>query len=329
MDTPDLNPDLISCFSFMSLVGSGAIIITIHSLYHLYCADSSSWINKTYRTLTMITMTLLTSGIVLDIIKLVIFYYGSNLTGILTTTFIIYNNLICGAISDVVYFFGNIAFYVLLLLRVTSPFQLKKSMVFFLLCMIFFFGLISIAYMASWILYFYIADIKHNDTTEIDREYHIAEVSASMILSVTDFILNVIIFTVFICKMQQTISNIDPSVSQQINKNMNLISNVIIKHFILFGMAILSNQLFFLNQVIYYFSSEEWDIPYVTRTFSMRALECFINVLVLWLILQINYNKYICLCRRCHLCVARCLYKRNIDESVVENPYIQLQHIDI
>ena len=57
---------------------------------------------------------------------------------------------------------------------------------------------------------------------------------------------------------------------------------------------------------------------------SAFTLEVTINVLVLWLILRVNYDKYIGACKYCHIGMAKCCIK-NVDSiRVVENPYRQL-----
>ena len=59
--------------------------------------------------------------------------------------------------------------------------------------------------------------------------------------------------------------------------------------------------------------------------YCIRTLENITNVLVLWLILRINYNKYICLCRWCHQCIGSCCFKNLYSVIMIDNPYFELQ----
>ena len=45
------------------------------------------------------------------------------------------------------------------------------------------------------------------------------------------------------------------------------------------------------------------------------------NVLVLWLILRRNYNKYIYLCKFCHICIAKLCFKGVDSKKIADNPY--------
>lgn len=57
---------------------------------------------------------------------------------------------------------------------------------------------------------------------------------------------------------------------------------------------------------------------------SLQSFEVTVNVLVLWLILRANYNKYISLCKWCHICVAKCCFKRVDGNKIAQNPYSTL-----
>ena len=105
--------------------------------------------------------------------------------------------------------------------------------------------------------------------------------------------------------MKNTVSGADTTVSMEIQKSVNLISNTVTKHCVLFGIAMIMNQAFLVvdlhgnatNSFIY-----SW---YKQFAFSVRALENLVNIAVLWLVLRINYDKYICLCGSCHRCMGK------------------------
>ena len=97
-----------------------------------------------------------------------------------------------------------------------------------------------------------------------------------------------------------------------------------IKHAILFGIAIFINQLFYAINIVAYFHYTVWTS--YCLSYMAAALETLVNVLVLWLILRVNYDKYIRLCKCCHIVCAECCFK-NVDSRVVSmNPYQPLLH---
>ena len=179
--------------------------------------------------------------------------------------------------ADGFYYVGDIMFYILILLRIYVPFEVKKCTLYFLLSMIFIFC-------ATAIFFYPNAFYPMLDLWII-----------SIILTSTDFILNATILTIFILKMRGMISNLDPLVSMQAQKNINLMSNTVTKHSVLFGLAMILNQAFYL--VVWYVEfhalfSRDW----INGMYCVRAIENTVNVIVLWLVLRINYKKYICFC---------------------------------
>eukprot|EP00483_Globobulimina_turgida_P011456 UN11478 len=128
--------------------------------------------------------------------------------------------------------------------------------------------------------------------------------------------------------MRGTISNIDPLVSLEAATSVNLITNVITKHSVLFGFAILVNQGFFISQMITNFLKINDSLINQCMNYMLRGLENVTNVLVLWLVLRINYDEYICFCKYCHFCVTRCCFKQ-IDTDTAINPYRRLERITI
>ena len=51
-------------------------------------------------------------------------------------------------------------------------------------------------------------------------------------------------------------------------------------------------------------------------------------VLILWLLLRVNYDKYICLCKGCHICIAKCCFKEVDIDKIVDNPYYAFEKIE-
>ena len=214
-------------------------------------------------------------------------------------------------IFDIFYYIGNIMFYILLLLRVTIPFELNKYAIITFIMLI-------MCYTVSSILYLIVVVVYPNGDFNAFRKCIISMISI-------DLSLNVFILLIFARKIKGIIQHIDPSISPEAQKNVDVMANVIAKHCLLFGMAILFNQGFLVTVFIYTF------MPGGVASFASDIVvgcaltsEVTVNVLVLWLILRVNYDKYICLCKCCHIGVAKCCIKNVDGTRVVQNPYYEL-----
>ena len=247
----------------------------------------------------MICFTLASIG---DLIHMIIKYqnFPYRLTGDIRENIAI-------ATKDIFYFAGNVAFYVLILLRSALPFELNKYISYSLISLIILFGISSIVYTVSL---FFVND---------DQLEYILAVAP---LTLEDVILSPFILIIFVHKMRQTVINIDPSLSKEAERNVNLMRNVMIKHAILFGVAILVNQLFYAADIRAHFHFTVWTS--YCLSYMARAIETVVNVLVLWLILRVNYGKYIGLCKCCHICCGKCCFKNVDSMTVSSNPYKQL-----
>eukprot|EP01084_Bolivina_argentea_P143327 251729_1 len=84
--------------------------------------------------------------------------------------------------------------------------------------------------------------------------------------------------------------------------------HLISKHSILFGIAMITNQCFYIGIIL----EEYFRIDKINYTeaililFSARALENLVNALVLWLMLAINLKLYFKLCGICHTKMQNC-----------------------
>ena len=294
---------------FMSILFLPTIIITSYSFYQLCIQDSSEWINKSYRDLTIIIMIAFTLTGIFDLIHVTMVYipYSTD------PNTIIFNNTnteeAIAMTASFIYFVGNIAFYLLILLRIALPFQLNKYISFT-------FGFFIFAFAVSAAVY--IAGFKIFDAYKSAWDY------VTGALAVCDVILSVFILILFVYKMRQTVNNIDPSLSKEAEQNVNLMVNVIAKHVLLFGSSIILNQGFYVAIQIQVTAPRFTIANFYCAPFVIRAVENFANVTVLWLMLRANYDRYIKICRSCHICIGRCCFK-NIDSKVVSaNPYKRL-----
>ena len=147
------------------------------------------------------------------------------------------------------------------------------------------------------------------------------------IFSVIEFSLNISLLTMFIYKIRnkdsmEGIENINDSYNYGSNLNddyniMNVeysddkraIWNVMIKHCVLFAIAISSSQSFWVTTLfVTYDDSWSGNFGFSRRLivrWTVRAIASSVNIILLWLVLRINNDKYICLCKCVHSCVLK------------------------
>ena len=92
-----------------------------------------------------------------------------------------------------------------------------------------------------------------------------------------------------------------------------------VKHVLLFGIAIFTNQLYLLSVLHSELSKDGYT--WIMRT--SQAIEVNINIIVLWLILRRNHTKYIRLCKLCHICIGKCCFENVDDMELMEDPYYE------
>ena len=299
---------LITSVTLIAATSTLSLAICGYTLNQFYCKDSSEWIDKTYRNLTTAAMIAFTLTTIADGVHLTIklLYFPNRV-------YDPFKERIPESIIDACYLFGSTTFYILILNKISVPFQLNKCIHSVLILFITLFGVTSVVYCI------YILLTPANETLKYG-------VFILPVLYGSDLILNTHILGIFICKMRQTITDIDPRLSGECERNVNLISNTMTKHCVLFGTAIITNQAFYLSFISHLTDELTVTIQY-SVPYSLRALENMINIIVLWLVLKISYDKYICFCKCCHLCVARCCMKDTTkfdSTTTVNNPYYQL-----
>ena len=278
------------------------VLISVHAFYQLFYKDSSNWINSIYRNLTITIMISFTMCHIISISYFIVRYFvhnGVNMSSTLSWILIS---------TDIFYYAGNIAFYILLLLRITVPFELSKYVSTALIMLIFVYGIASVWYIV-------IISLPDSETFQV----------LIIVLLSIDLILNTFILAIFICKIKKIMQNIDPLVSAEAQKNVDVMTNVVAKHCLLFGTAIIFNQGFLVAVFISTFMPDGTQAIGSDVIVGIAAsTEISVNVLVLWLVLRANYDKYICLCKYCHIGIAKCCIKNIDGKRVVENPYKEL-----
>ena len=212
-------------------------------------------------------------------------------------------------IVDCVYFSGNFSLYTLILLRIHSLFDVNRFIIY---CIV---GFMAISVIYSG-FYCYVEYLQYKYWIKIIQY-------VTFPLAINDFIINLTILVIFVTKMRDTVKSIDSSLSKDAERNVNLLVNVTVKHCILFGTAIILNQFYFVAVLFEGVTHDPEDvIMNYTLPYSLRSMENCGNAVVLWLVLRIGYEHYICLCKCCHLCAMKCCVK-NIKPSVA-NPYYEL-----
>ena len=290
--------------TWIGLIMFISIIIFIVCLYRLCIEDSSSWLDKSYRNLTMASITLFCCCIIFDFIHILVRYLKY------PTRFEIEGGEeAIAAIADIFYFLSSIVFYSLLFTRISAVFGLNKMTRSLLIFLIFLLALLSIIFIIA------IITVLNNRSKFV----YLALIDAA--ISITDFVLNVTLFVIFYRKLRYSI--IGEVLTKDYQIKVNLITNILTKHCVLFGIAIIANQFFFIYIIIHWLHvNEHTVISDRIIPFVIRSSESFINITVLCLVLQIYYKQYISLCKYCHLCVGRCCMKN--EETMIDNPYYKL-----
>jgi len=204
--------------------------------------------------------------------------------------------------GDLFYYVADISFYALLLGRLYRVFEeteFKLSKVW--LCILFTLLMLAVV-AATWhtlVIFFFF----HSWAQWLQLG-----MPATCVLSCNDFVLNMSLFILFYYKLKQTITTIQRfNDRESINRTVHTMFNVMAKHSVLYSVAIITNQLFFIGVMLMAFTDLGHD--YFTIGLIMilvlRAIEDVVNVLALWLILPQNKHIYRCCCGCCHRCVGR------------------------
>ena len=298
---------LVIMIAWVFIVCIADTILSIYSTYQLCKADSVKWINKTYRNLMIVVMALFTLSSIGDLLHMLLISSIFPMTNTVTTEKYI------AIIVDSLYLTGDITFYILILMRIYMPFEINKCTLFYFICVIITFVFAVTVYL--WTEFYFL--------NASGLYYQIEDI----VLMCIDLILNLTILTIFVKKMRSMISNVDASLSNAAQRNVNLMSNIVVKHSVLFGMAMIINQAYF-SIALYGDISDLWRLIWFRDlAFSVRALENIVNIIALLLVLKINYEQYICLCGSCHRCVGKCCFRHIDSKTISDCPYLELKEV--
>ena len=289
--------------------------ITICQLYGKKSDVSTRWYLKMLTILTMIAYTSCTIG---DVIHMII-RFGNYLA---SNEWHLSESYLAG-INDAVYYFGNFIFFVLLFMRIKTSFQLTKAIMYYLSMLLIMSIMCSIIY--CFIIFYFVGKpgVTLNNYLLI----------TSYPLSITDLLLNMSLFFLFICKIKNkdTMEGIEiaDNISTQSSNsngpvsisNNRVIWNVMIKHCVLFGIAMISNQLWYVTTIIDALEISNTNFSSVLiRDYTARSVENTINIVILWLVLTVNNDKYVRLCNCWHRFVLKYCMKE--DPSIIREGFV-------
>lgn len=226
------------------------------------------------------------------------------------------------SIADFLLFIGDGAFYSLAVYRFYISFQdtlyaIRRSIILLLAAMICMQCITAMYYCVSVAL-----QPASPNSANAYFEHRIAPSIALLILN--DLILNISLLLLFVSKLRATLTNTLVSNSiKQIGSSIDTISgsvvDVICRHSLLFGFAIISNQLFFSSNIAFYYLFQNIGMPHFI-VFCCRALENLSKSMVLFLGLRHNREMYRKICANCHKGLASCFVKttqRIVDEEIL------------
>ena len=155
---------------------------------------------------------------------------------------------------------------------------------------------------------------------------------SSYIMSISDFILNLSLFILFVYKIKNKDSMEGMEISDDVsfigaanhdlNDDKKAIWNVMIKHCVIFGIIMFSNQLFYIIAIIdekaFGFIAEE-SLRLIV-IYTVRSIGNVITIGHLWLVLKINNSKYVYFCKCWHSCILRYCMKE--DPNIIREGFI-------
>eukprot|EP01084_Bolivina_argentea_P003010 5621_1 len=298
------------CISLMSCCSAIDIIFLLVTIYQLLIKKYSVTIRNSFKTLTIITILAYTLCTIGDIIACVLRYKYYLSFNILVSC-----EAYLAAGKDIIYYYGNVTFFLLIFMRIQTSFQLSKFIMGYL-------SLLLIISMLSSIAWCGIIFVTANNSDKLATYL----LYPWYPLTISDFLLNFSLFILFIHKIKNKDSMEGLEIADDItimkkesdlidyNNDKKIILNVMIKHCVLFGIALISNQSWYIvnfaGPVLIKASSLSKGF---IREYTARSIENLINIVILWLVLQINNEKYVKVCGCWHECILKYCMKQDPD----------------
>eukprot|EP01084_Bolivina_argentea_P081524 147603_1 len=224
--------------------------------------------------------------------------------------------------ADVFYFISSLTLYIILVQRLfwtfnNTSYQISKYFLLFIAILIIIQALVMILYCLNVAIF--------DCSTPI--WCHLIGI-LSAIITVIDYILNIILFTLFISKLRQLVivrlqgDTSDMNINDALNNTANnRLLNVITKQTLIGVFITIFNQSFgtcvFLTEAWNMASETKLVYPYITR-----GIEGMFVCFFLYLGLYINNNEYMKICGFCHqLCNICCIQKTKRAVTDNDNSY--------
>ena len=285
------------------------VVLCFITITQLCIKKSYIYLRPSFKILTVISMISYTICTICDIIQCIT-RYKYYLHSDEWTNFESY----LASIGDFCYFNGNAVFFVLLLMRIKTSFQVTLPFMWYFSILLTFSIICSI--MVSFV------DVYFINKSVITMNNYFTKILIP--LSISDFMLNSSLFILFIYKIKNkdSMEGIeiahdiyhDDQVSHEssIDNDKKAILNIMIKHCVLFGIAILSNQYFYVIGIISAVDVSAANFSFgLIGEYTSRAIDNTITITVLWLLLRVNNDKYVRVCKCWHICILKNCMKQN------------------
>ena len=186
----DVETSFLITIVWIWIVCTTSTLVSLHIVYHVCSKESSKWIAKRFRNLTVITAILFTLSSIADFVHISFAAYSTSIT----FKYWLQDQFIIATVADSFYFIGDISFYVLILMRIYIPFEVNKHIIYFLSFLIIVSAIVSVVYCIGVFLFPY-----------NDNYFKILITT----LMCNDFILDGTIWIIFVTKMKRMITGID------------------------------------------------------------------------------------------------------------------------
>ena len=214
--------------------------------------------------------------------------------------------------NTIFYFIGNAAFFTLVFKRIQLSFRVKYY------CMLYFVVLLLLSVIFSIIWIF--VDMYSINKPVVTYTYYFTKLVIA--ISTIDTILTLSLFVLFLYKIKNRHNveemehnhSIDHYLRSPLYKDFyhdrKVIWNVMIKHSVLFGIVLLSNVSFYIICILAAYLELSSSL---ILTFTSRALDNTITIIILWLVLTTNNSKYEHICKFWHVCILKYCMKEDPD----------------
>ena len=224
-------------------------LLCIITIYQLYIRNTYILINDDFKKLTIVTMIAYDLCIISNLVPIIIRY-----NRYLTKPKLQFDEGYLAVVKTIVYCIGNISFFIVLFFRIKISFQVSRCIMYYVSILL----IISVI----WSMIFcgvVVYSLHTSLKTSIMYRYLVITSYGS---AVSEFLLNISLFILFIYKLKnrdsvegvEAADNLSDMYGSSyygaIDNNQKAIWNVMIKHCVLFGIALLSNQAWYVGIIV-------------------------------------------------------------------------------